>query len=65
LIPQGPGKSIVEVCEGKYHQVRRMLASRGMLVTYLKRISEAGLELGDLELGKTREVSLSELAMIG
>ena len=65
LIPQGPGKSIVEVCEGKYHQVRRMLASRGMPVTYLKRISEAGLELGDLELGKTREVSLSELAMIG
>ena len=63
LYPQGPGKSIVEVCEGKYHQVRRMLASRGMPVTYLKRITEGGLELGNLELGKVREVELSELAM--
>ena len=63
LLPQGPGKSIVEVCEGKYHQVRRMLASRGMPVTYLKRITVGGLELGNLELGKVREVELSELAM--
>lgn len=63
LMPQGPGKSLVEVCEGKYHQVRRMLASRGMPVTYLKRISEAGLELGDLPLGQCREVALSELSM--
>ncbi len=63
LIPQGPGKSLVEVCEGKYHQVRRMLASRGMPVTYLKRISEAGLELGDLPLGQSREVALSELLL--
>lgn len=60
LLPQGPGKSIVEVCEGKYHQVRRMLASRGMPVTYLKRIAEGSLELGPLELGKVREVELSE-----
>ena len=63
LIPQGPGKSVVEVCEGKYHQVRRMLASRGMPVTYLKRIAEGGLTLGELELGKVREVDLSELTV--
>ena len=61
LIPQGFGKSIVEICEGKYHQVRRMLASRGKPVTYLKRISEAGLELGDLPLGQVREVDIGEL----
>jgi len=61
LLPQGPGKSLVEVCEGKYHQVRRMLASRGKPVTYLKRISEAGLELGDLPLGHVREVDIGEL----
>ena len=61
LVPQGPGKSLVEICEGKYHQVRRMLASRGMPVTYLKRIREGGLDLGDLELGCVREVQLSEL----
>ena len=56
LLPQGPGKSIVEVQEGKYHQVRRMLASRGLPVTYLRREAEGGLELGDLPLGETREV---------
>ena len=61
LFPQGPGRSLVEVCEGKYHQVRRMLASRGMPVTYLKRVREGGLDLGDLELGRVREVQLSEL----
>ena len=58
LIPQGAGKSIVEVCEGKYHQVRRMLASRGMPVTYLKRIAEGGLELGNLPLGEVQEIPL-------
>ena len=63
LIPQGRGKSLVEVCEGKYHQVRRMLASRGMPVTYLKRICEAGLELEDLPRGETREVELSQLQL--
>ena len=61
LIPNGPGRSVVEVCEGKYHQVRRMLASRGMPVTYLKRVAEGGLELGDLPLGAVREVALEEL----
>ena len=63
LIPVGPGESIVEVCEGKYHQVRRMMASRGMPVTYLKRISEAGLELEDLPLGQVREVEPAELQL--
>jgi len=56
LIPDGPGKSHIEVCEGKYHQVRRMMASRGMHVNYLKRVSEGDLELGDLPLGEVREV---------
>jgi len=63
LFPQGPGKSFVEVCEGKYHQVRRMLASRGMPVSYLKRITEAGLELGDLPLGEICEVDISQLQL--
>ena len=62
LEPIGPGESYVTVCEGKYHQVRRMLASRGMPVTYLKRIAEDSLELGDLPIGQVREVALSELS---
>ena len=51
----------MEVCEGKYHQVRRMLASRGMPVTYLRRVAEGNLELGDLPIGQIREVALREL----
>lgn len=63
LLPQGPGKSLVEVQEGKYHQVRRMLASRGLPVSYLKRVAEGGLELGDLPLGETREIPPEALGL--
>lgn len=55
---QGPGKSLVHVQEGKYHQVRRMMAARGMPVTYLKRIAEGGLTLGGLEKGAVEELDV-------
>lgn len=61
LEPLGEGKSMVTVVEGKYHQVRRMLASRGMPVSYLRRIAEGGLLLGELPCGKTRELSEEEI----
>ena len=61
LEPLGAGESKITVCEGKYHQVRRMMASRGMTVTYLERISESGLTLGDLPRGMTRELTEQEI----
>ena len=61
LEPLGPGESMVTVCEGKYHQVRRMLASRGMPVTYLERKQEGGLVLGDLPRGQIRELTPQEI----
>ena len=61
LEPLGPGESLITVCEGKYHQVRRMMASRQMTVLYLERRSEGGLELGDLERGRTRELTQEEI----
>ena len=61
LQPLGAGESKITVCEGKYHQVRRMMASRGMTVTYLERISESGLTLGDLPRGMTRELTEQEI----
>ena len=61
LEPIGPGESFVTVCEGKYHQVRRMLASRGLPVTYLERRQEGELTLGDLPRGQTRELTESEI----
>ena len=60
LTPLGPGRSVVEVQEGKYHQVRRMLASCGLPVTYLRREAEGRLTLGDLPLGQTKELNIVE-----
>lgn len=58
----GAGKSRITVCEGKYHQVRRMMAARGMHVNYLERQREAGLCLGDLPRGQVRELTGEEVA---
>ena len=61
LQPLGEGESLITVCEGKYHQVRRMMASRGMTVTYLERRQEGSLTLGDLPRGAVRELSEQEI----
>ena len=65
LEPLGPGESRITVCEGKYHQVRRMMASRGMTVTYLERIREGTLTLEGLPRGKARVLTEQELASLG
>ena len=64
LEPVGKGESLITVCEGKYHQVRRMMASRGMHVNYLERRQEGNLTLGDLERGKVRELTEAEILEI-
>ena len=64
LEPLGPGESLVTVCEGKYHQVRRMMASREMTVLYLERRQEGCLTLGDLPRGQVRELSEGEIAIL-
>lgn len=61
LEPIGTGESFVTVCEGKYHQVRRMLASRGLPVTYLERKEEGTMQLGDLPRGQVRELTEEEV----
>ncbi len=61
LEPLGPGESLITVCEGKYHQVRRMMASRGMTVLYLERRREGALALGDLPRGCVRVLTAEEL----
>ena len=57
----GEGESLITVCEGKYHQVRRMMASRNMTVLYLERRQEGPLTLGDLPRGQVRELSEEEI----
>lgn len=54
----------VTVREGKYHQVRRMLASRGKPVIYLRREMENCLTLGELKPGEYRELTESEVARL-
>ena len=61
LEPIGPGESLITVCEGKYHQVRRMMASRNMTVTYLERRQEGNLTLGGLPRGQVRELTEEEI----
>ena len=61
LEPLGPGESLITVCEGKYHQVRRMMASRRMHVVYLERRQESFLTLGDLPRGQVRKLTEEEL----
>ena len=62
LEPLGAGESLITVCEGKYHQVRRMMASRGMHVEYLERREEGGLSLGDLPRGAVRQLDEKEVS---
>ena len=64
LEPLGQGESLITVCEGKYHQVRRMMASRGMTVLYLERRKEGNLELGSLPRGEVRELTEAEIAAL-
>ena len=61
LEPLGPGESRITVCEGKYHQVRRMMAAREMPVTYLERRQESALTLGDLPRGQVRKLTEAEV----
>lgn len=55
------GHGFVTLSEGKYHQVKRMLASRGASVRSLKRLSVGGLSLdGNLQPGDFRELTEAE-----
>lgn len=51
-----PGESRVTVTEGKYHQVRRMLASCGCPVIYLRREREGNISLDGLPSGAWEEL---------
>lgn len=65
LEPLGEGESLITVYEGKYHQVRRMMASRGMTVKYLERKQEGGLSLGELPRGAVRFLTENEIDFLG
>jgi 16S rRNA pseudouridine516 synthase len=52
----------VEVCEGKYRQVKRMFEKIGFKVLELKRIKYGPVELGELPVGEYRNLTEEEVA---
>lgn len=57
--------ALVTIREGKYHQVKRMLAARGKPVTRLRRIAVGGLKLDEtLAPGAYRELTVSERELV-
>lgn len=60
-----PGACLVRVTEGKYHQVRRMLASRGKPVLELQRMSVGALALDEsLAPGAWKELDEKDLCRL-
>jgi len=58
ILENTPGGVFVTVHEGKYHQVKRMMAALGKRVEQLKRVSIGGLQLDEsLKPGKYRELN--------
>ena len=65
LEPLAEGTCIVTLREGKFHQVKRMLAARGAPVLYLKRLSMGPLTLdAELPIGGWRELTAEETASL-
>lgn len=58
-------EAVVTLREGKYHQIKRMLAARGKPVVYLKRLTMGALSLSqELAAGEWRELTGEELASL-
>ena len=52
----------VTVCEGKFHQVKRMFLACGRTVTHLKRLTFGGVRLDEtLAPGQWRELTAQEM----
>jgi len=64
VLEKVPNGAHVTICEGKYHQVKRMMAAIGKHVTYLKRLSIGGLLLdAGLETGSYKELGDGVMAV--
>lgn len=55
----------INICEGKYHQIKRMFGACGMKVLELERLQMGNFKLSkDLKRGQYRELSLAEVEKI-
>lgn len=65
MLPDAVNVAEVKICEGKYHQVKRMFASLGNKVLELRRVQMGGLYLDStLAEGECRELTNEELCLI-
>ena len=66
VIDHGPKSAVLSITihEGRNRQVRKMCASVGFKVMGLKRVSEGGLILGNLPVGKWRHLGETEVKAI-
>lgn len=64
-ILQPPSCGRITLHQGKYHQIKRMMACLGTPIRYLKRISMAGIPLDEhLSLGEWRPLTQEEINII-
>lgn len=55
----------IKICEGKFHQIKKMFESVGMKVLYLRRIKIGGLELDNLlDFGECKELTKQDIERI-
>lgn len=60
-----PDTALVEICEGKFHQIKKMFASVGATVTELRRLRIGEVELDpSLAPGMSRELTREEINVI-
>lgn len=65
MISENPPTAEVKICEGKYHQVKRMFAALGNKVLDLRRVKMGELHLDEsLSEGECREITNEELLLI-
>ena len=58
-------KAELTICEGKFHQVKRMMQAVGNTVTYLKRLKMGPIRLPeDLKTGEYRRLTETEINML-
>ncbi len=65
LEPMGEKCARITVCEGKYHEVKRLIRACGAQVASLKRLQIGGLELDEnLEIGEYRQLSKEDISLL-
>lgn len=61
LEPINNNSAYITIYEGKFHQVKKMFEYLNAKVTYLKRVKIGNLELSNLKMGETKELTNEEL----